>query len=78
MKIPLEDFNEKVGRKNIFKPTVENESLLQDSNDNGVRIVKFATTKNLVVRERCSRTGTLTSTPVPLLIGRPTTRLIIY
>jgi len=58
MKIPLGDFNEKVGRKNIFKPTIENESLHQDSNDNGVRIVNLATSKNLVVRESCSRTET--------------------
>ena len=43
MKIILGDFNAKVGRENIFKPTIGNESLLQDSNDNGVRIVNFAT-----------------------------------
>jgi hypothetical protein len=34
----------------IFKPTIGNESLHQDSNDNGVRIVNFATSKNLVVK----------------------------
>jgi len=34
----------------FFKPTIGNESLHQDSNDNGVRIVNFATTKNLVVK----------------------------
>ena len=45
MKIPLGDFNAKVGRENIFKPTIGNESLHQDSNDNGVRIVKFARPK---------------------------------
>ena len=30
---------------NIFKPTIGNESLHLDSNDNGVRIVNFATSK---------------------------------
>jgi endonuclease/exonuclease/phosphatase family metal-dependent hydrolase len=50
MKILLGDFNTKVGRENIFKPTIENESLHQDSNDNGVRLVNFATSKNLVVK----------------------------
>ena len=50
MQILLGDFNAKVGRENIFKPTVGNESLHQDSNDNGVRIVNFATSKNLVVK----------------------------
>ena len=39
MKILLGDCNAKVGRENIFKPTVGNESLHQGSNDNGVRIV---------------------------------------
>ena len=43
MKILLGDFNAKVGRENIFKPTIGNESLHQDSNDNGVRIVNFTT-----------------------------------
>jgi len=50
MKILLGDFNAKVGRENIFKPTIGNESLHQDSNDNGVRLVNFATSKNLVVK----------------------------
>ena len=43
MKILLGDFNAKVGRGNTFKPTIGNESLHQDSNDNCVRIVNFAT-----------------------------------
>jgi hypothetical protein len=50
MKILLGDFNAKVGRDNIFNPTIGNESLHQDSNDNDVRIVNFATAKNLVVK----------------------------
>jgi hypothetical protein len=29
--------------QDIFKPTVWNDSLHEDSNDNGVRMVKFAT-----------------------------------
>ena len=37
-------------REYIFKPTVGNESLHQDRNDNGVRIVNFATSKNQVVQ----------------------------
>ena len=42
MKIILGDFNEKLGRENIFKQTIGNESVRQDSNDNGVTIVNFA------------------------------------
>jgi hypothetical protein len=47
MKILLGDFNAKVGRKDIVKPTIGNESLHEISNDNGVRVVNFATSKNL-------------------------------
>jgi exonuclease III len=47
MKILLRDFNAKVGREDIFKPTIWNESLHEISNDNGVRLVNFATSKNL-------------------------------
>jgi hypothetical protein len=43
MKILLGEFSAKVGRKNIFKPTIGNESLHEISNDNGVRLVNFAT-----------------------------------
>jgi hypothetical protein len=50
MKILLGDFNAKVGRENILKPPIGNESLPQDSKDNGVRIVNFATSNNLVVK----------------------------
>jgi len=39
----LGDFNAKFGREGILKLTIVNESLHQDSNDNGVRIVKCAT-----------------------------------
>jgi hypothetical protein len=55
MKIVLGDFNAKVGRENIFKPTVANESLHQDSNDNGIRIMNIATSKNVVVKSRMSQ-----------------------
>jgi hypothetical protein len=50
MKIILGDFNAKVGREHIFKPTIRNESLHEISNDSGVRVVNFATSKSLVVK----------------------------
>jgi hypothetical protein len=50
VKILLGDFNAKVRRENIFKPTIGNKSLHQDSNDNGVRILNFDTSKNLVFK----------------------------
>jgi hypothetical protein len=50
MKILLGDFNAKVGREDIFKPTIDNESPYEASNDNVVRVVNFATSKNLIVK----------------------------
>jgi len=50
MKILLGGFNANVGRENIFKPTIGQESPHQDSKDNGVRLVNFATSQNLVVK----------------------------
>jgi hypothetical protein len=39
------DFSATVGRQGIFKPTIGNESLHEISNDNGVRLVNFVTSK---------------------------------
>jgi hypothetical protein len=50
MKILLGDFGAKVGREDIFKPTIVNESLHEINNDNGVRVVNFATSKNLIAK----------------------------
>jgi hypothetical protein len=50
MKILLGDFNAKVGRDDIFKPTTGNESLHDISNDNGVTLINFVTSKNLRVK----------------------------
>jgi hypothetical protein len=50
MKILLGDFNAKVGREDIFKPTIGNESLHKISKDNRVRVVNFATSKNFIVK----------------------------
>jgi hypothetical protein len=50
MQILLGNFSAKVGEKDIFKPTIENESLHEISNDNGVRLVNFATSKNLIAK----------------------------
>jgi len=78
MKMLLGDFNAKVGRENIFKPTTGQESLHQDSNDNGVRLVNFATSKIWLLRARCSLTGTFINAPGPPLMTRLTTRLTMY
>jgi exonuclease III len=49
-KILLGDFNDKVGKEDIFKPTIWNESSHGISNNNGVIVVNFATSKNLIVK----------------------------
>jgi hypothetical protein len=78
MKILLGDFNAKMGRENFLNPTIGNESIHQNSNDNSVRIVNFATSKNLVVKSTIFHTKTFVSTLRPLLMGRLTTKLITY
>jgi hypothetical protein len=50
MKILLGDFNAKVGRQDTFKLTIGDESLCKISNDNGVGVVNFATSKDLKVK----------------------------
>jgi hypothetical protein len=50
MKMLLQDFNAKVDKEDIFKLTIGNESLNKISNHNGVRVVNFATSKNLIVK----------------------------
>jgi hypothetical protein len=47
MKIMLGDFSAKASKEVIFKPTAGNGSLHGISNGNGVRVVNFATSKNL-------------------------------
>jgi hypothetical protein len=49
MKNLLGDSIAKVGKEDIFKPTIGNESLHEITNYNGVIVVIFATTKNLTV-----------------------------
>jgi len=49
MKILLGDFNAKLRREDICKLTIGKENLHENGNDNGVRIVNFSASKNLVV-----------------------------
>jgi hypothetical protein len=50
MKILLGDCNAKVGGEDIFKPTIGNDSLHKISNENGIRVVNFARSKNLIFK----------------------------
>jgi hypothetical protein len=49
--ILLGDFNVKVSEEDVFKLTIGNESLHEMSNDSGVKVVNFAKSKNLTVRD---------------------------
>jgi hypothetical protein len=57
VQILLGDFNAKVVIEDIFKPTIKNESLYKMINDNGVKVINFATSKNLS-RVQCSHITT--------------------
>jgi hypothetical protein len=50
MKILLGVLTAKVDMENIFELTIEKETLHEFNNDNGVRVVNFATSKNLTVK----------------------------
>jgi hypothetical protein len=50
MKMLLGDFSAKVGRKDIFNQSIITESSHDISNDNGVRIVNFAASKNIIAK----------------------------
>jgi len=70
----LGDFNAKVRRENIFKPKIE-----KDSNINGVGLVNFATSKNLVVKSTIfPRRNIFINISGPLLMVKITTRLTTY
>jgi endonuclease/exonuclease/phosphatase family metal-dependent hydrolase len=51
MKILLGDFNSKVNREDIFKPTIwKSLHKIARSNENGVMVVNSATSKNLIAK----------------------------
>jgi hypothetical protein len=50
MKFLLGDLNAKVGREDIFKRIIGNDSLHEINNDNGVRVVNFETSKDVIVK----------------------------
>jgi hypothetical protein len=62
MKILLGDFNAKVGREDIFKPTIRNETSHAISNENGVTVVNFATSKNFIIEVLLSLIATFINT----------------
>jgi hypothetical protein len=56
------NFNAKVRRRGIFNPIIGNDSQHEASNDNGVIVVNFATSKNLIVKSTTLHTATFINT----------------
>jgi hypothetical protein len=50
IKIILGDFNAKVGKEYIYKPTIGNKSLHNETNNNGIKIIQFTISKGFKVR----------------------------
>jgi hypothetical protein len=50
MKMLLDDFTTKVCREDIFKPKIGNEGSHEISNNTVIRVVNFATSRNLFVK----------------------------
>jgi hypothetical protein len=74
----LLDFNAKIVREDIFKPTIGNENLHEIINDNGLRLANFATSKNLRVKSTCFHFATFINILGRLQMGKPTIRLTIF
>jgi hypothetical protein len=53
MQISLGDFNVEVFREYILKPKTGTEGSHENNNDNGIRLVNFAISKNLIVKVQC-------------------------
>jgi hypothetical protein len=77
MKILFGDLNDEVGTEDIFKPTTRNKSSHEISNDNGVRVVNFATAKNLP-KVQCCHIITFINLLGHLLMERHTANLTIF
>ncbi|VVC39857.1 Endonuclease/exonuclease/phosphatase,Reverse transcriptase domain [Cinara cedri] len=49
VKIVLGDFNAKVGKEEVYRPTIGRDSLHDTSNDNGTRLINFCMTNGMVL-----------------------------
>ena len=49
IKIVIGDLNAQIGREKIFKPTIGGFSLHSESNENGIRLINFAASLNMVI-----------------------------
>jgi len=52
-KIVNGDFNAKIGKETMYKPTIGSDSLHEESNDNGNKLISFAATRNMIISTTC-------------------------
>jgi hypothetical protein len=48
-KIIIGDMNDKVGKEQIYSPVIGKHSLHEMSNDNGMRLINFASSRNMII-----------------------------
>ncbi|XP_022188473.1 craniofacial development protein 2-like [Nilaparvata lugens] len=53
VKIILGDMNAKVGREECYRPAIGKESLHEESNDNGTRLIDFAISNRMTIASTC-------------------------
>ena len=49
------DFNAKVERESIYRPTFGQFSLQEKTNENGLRLIDYAAGRNMVIKRTCFR-----------------------
>jgi hypothetical protein len=76
VKILLGVFNKKLMRENIFKPIIGSSSSKYSNNNNGVRVVNFATSNTMVVKIMLFPHRNFINTPGPNLMSRIQWRLV--
>jgi hypothetical protein len=74
----LGNFDAKLEKEDIFKSTIWNENLHEDSNNNGVRIVTSPHQKIYLLRVGCYLTEKLKNISGTVLTEKITTRSITY
>ena len=77
IKIMLREFNAILESEHLYNPTFGNESWHDTNSANSVRVVNYATSRNMLRAQNCS-IKTVINTPGPVLKGRHIMTLITY